>query len=313
MIFLKTWVVLCWEETLMFCKKMMPVALAAMAGTLGLSTAISSAAMIASDNAANYSGGGWTGSSYGSGFGPWNIVANGNGGFAGTYLDEGYNGNVSAPIQSGSGNSNNGGGYAWATYANSSNTARIDLYRPFLPMAGGYSDPSGLGTLFNNTFSLDLLTGGIGGSGQYFGFSLQTGQTPSATNDITFGYYGGTGYDGMTLTDNNGTNINTGQNNTYGAVNYSALSGGIVVSVSVGNGNPDGLNPYTITATNVSGTTYFSYSGSENGPLQQVDVFDNNTGGDEYFNDLSIVPEPGSLGMLALGAIGLLIRRRKTA
>jgi len=288
------------------------------AATIGLSCKTSMAALAAFDTASNYAGGGWTGSSYGTGFGPWTIVLSNanNPPYVGTYLDEGYNGNVSAPIQSGSGNSNNGGGYAWATYANSGNPAngRIDLYRPFLPNPSGYQDPSGLGTLYSQIFSIDLLSAAIGGSGQYFGFSLDTGQGASAgaNPDITLKYEGGDS-DGMTLTDNNGTDLLTGENQTYGDITYGDLNGGIVATVYVGN-NPDGLNPYTINVTNVPETaTYFSYSGSENGPMQQVDVFDNNTQntGDEYFNDLAITPEPASLGLLAAGGIGLILRRRR--
>jgi len=282
------------------CKKLPVVASMAIAtAAIGLSASISSAAMVAYDTASNYAPSSWSSTppNLGSGFGPWNIVLqnNTNPPYVGTYLNSG--GAVAT------------GGYSWGVYANNG-PGRIDLYRPFTPLPGGYVDPSGLGTLINNTFSLEMASDGVGGNSSFVGFSLQTGQTPSATNDITFEYTGG-GSDGMTLIDNNGTNFNTGSNTEYGTVSFGNLNGGILVTVAVGD-NPDGLNPYTITATNVPGTTtYFSYSGSENGPLQQVDLFDQQTDGNGYFNDLSIVPEPGSLGMLALGAVGLLIRRRR--
>jgi len=279
----------------------------ALLALLGLAGGAASAAQTAADNASNYSGGGWGTSApnLGSGFGPWASFATNNFGppYAGTYLDNSST-NVSTST------------YSWGTYANSPTAAvpRVDLVRPFLPAAGGYSDPSTLGTLYNQTFSLAMQTYGVGGAGSTFGFSLDTGQGSGATADpiLTLEYAGGGATDNMTLIDNDGTD------NTMVPLNFADINGGLLVSVKVGS-NPDGLNPYTLTVSPAPGNSNFStpyvYSNFINGPAQQADLFDQNTDSNGFFNSLAVspevaVPEPASLGMLG-GLAALLLNRRR--
>jgi hypothetical protein len=277
---------------------------------LGLGGGFVSAAMVASDNGANYIGPGWslTPSNQGSGFGAWaSYVTNNNSPpYTGTYLDlPSYNNSPNIEAV----------GADWGTYANSGPPApSVNLVRPFLPAAGGYSDPSSLGTLYNQTFSVALATNGIGAAGAAVGFSLDAGQGASATSSpaLTLEYAGG-GTDNMTLIDNNGTD------NTTVPIVYTNFNGGINVSVAVGS-NPDGLNPYIVTISPLPGNATFStpvvLTGSENGPLQQVDMFDDATSGDGFFNSLSIspeaaVPEPATAGLIGAGAMLLTLRRRR--
>jgi len=274
---------------------------------LGLAGGSASAAMIAHDNAANYSGGwGLSAPNLGSGFGPWASFATNNSGppYSGTYLDS-----SSTTISTAS--------YSWGTYANSAQPTQIpsvDLVRPFLPAAGGYSDPSTLGTLYNQTFSLAMQTYGVGGAGSAFGFSLDTGQGAGATASpvLTLEYAGGL-TDNMTLIDNDGTNLLAGV-----PLNFADINGGLLVSVAVGS-SPDGLNPYTLTVSPAPGNMAFStpyvYSNYTNGPIQQVDMFDDTTDQNGFFNSLGVspelaVPEPASVGLFG-GLTVLLMNRRR--
>ena len=279
---------------------------------LGVGGGFASAAMVASDNGANYITPGWsvTAANEGSGFGPWAsyVTNNTSPPYAGTYLDlPTYNNSPNIEAV----------GADWGTYANSGPpTPSTDLVRSFLPAPGGYSDPSGLGTLYNQTFSVAMASNGIG-AGAALGFSLDTGQGGSGSTAIsspalTLEYAGG-GADSMTLLDNNGTD------NTAVPIAYANLNAGINVSVAVGF-NPDGLNPYQITISPLPGNTTFTtpvvLTGSENGPLQQVNMFDDDTSGDGFFNSLSIspeaaVPEPATAGLIGAGAMLLTLRRRR--
>ena len=276
---------------------------------LGLAGASASAALVASDNAGNYNSGNWglAAPNNGTGFGAWASFATNNDGppYAGTYYDN-------------SGKNIGTSGNSWGVYANSPTTVnpRTDLVRPFLPAPGGYADPSGLGTLYNQAFSAAYQTDGIGNAGQGGGLSLDSGQGAGATANpvITIGYLGG-GTDNMTLIDNNGTD------NTTVPLTFNNVTNGIIISVAVG-ANPDGLNPYSITISPAPGNTTFTtpvvLTGSENGAIQQADLFNNNATNNQYFNSLAItpeaaVPEPATLGLLGSASLLLTFRRRRLA
>jgi len=295
-------------------KKLGTATLASIAGLslVGVSCGSASAALEAFDSAQNYTATAsqpntWsaTPANEGSGFGAWSSVVSQPSGpdYAGTFLA-----NKSSSSDSAIASAN---GYAWGFYANGANSnASINMYRPFDVNPSGYQDPSGLGTLINQPFSIEMQSSSLVSSPANFGFNLQTGQGTSPTHtDITLKFVGG-GSD-MVLTDNDGGN----QTST---VSFADLEGGIVATVMVG-GNPDGTNPYTITVTNVSGSTqYWTYSNYTLDPIQQVNMFltGETVGGsnnDEFFNDLQITPEPGSLALFAMGGIGLMLRRRKSA
>jgi len=273
--------------------------------TIAFVSPASRAAMIASDNASNYSSGGWgvSASNLGSGFGPWVSYTTNNNGppYSGTYLDSSSK-NISTSS------------YSWGVYANTPTalSPSVDLVREFLPAAGGYSDPSTLGTLFNQTFSVAMQADGIGGSGSAQGFSLDTGQGAGATASplLTLEYAGG-GNNSMTLIDNDGTD------NTNVPITFANLNAGLIVTVAVG-GVPDGFNQYTLTISPAPGNLTFStpyvFSNYTVGPIQQVDMFDRNTDSNNYFNSLAIsaeVPEPATLSLLGIASLLLGVRRRK--
>lgn len=273
------------------------------AAAMALSSRVADAALSASDNAANYtSTWGTSPPNNGSGFGAWNIVVANNNSppYVGTYLDSG-----SAILTS---------GHSFGTYANGgNNNGRIDLNRPFTVNPTGYHDPSGLGTLYNQTFGIALASDGVGNGNSgppnsAFGFNLETGQGAGATPVLTLEYLGTQANDNMVLIDNGGTD------NTTVPVSFANLHAGLSVSVSVG-ANPDGVNPYTITISPFAGgPALYSFSGSTTGPIQQADVFDSNTTGNGYFNSLAIsaeVPEPASSVLLGFGLAALLSFRRR--
>lgn len=285
-------------------------------GAVALSARPAFAALAATDNAANYAiSGGWgfTPPNDGTGWGPWNVVATDSAGppYSGTYLANGGS-DAYAATQIGT------AGYAWGTYSNSpdsTNLNRIDLYRTFTVNPIGYQDPSGKGTLYNQTISLNMLSYGVGnGTGgppnSALGFSLDTGTGAGALPVLTFEYTGTNSGDSAVLIDNDGTN------NSTTPVNFADFNAGIQVYVTVGS-NPDGLNPYTLNVYNNTGTSLlWSFSNSTNGPIQQLDMFDANTSGNGYFNLPQIsaevaVPEPASFAVFGAAAALLALRRRK--
>jgi hypothetical protein len=264
--------------------------LPAMAVALGLSGGVAFAqANPAFDTASNYAGPGWstTPANLGTGFGPWNIVVQNNTAppYVGTYLDS------SSGVVS--------GGNSWGTYANNGGATipSIDFIRPFT--GGALSS--------GQTFSISMASDGVGdgnsgppSSAQ--GFSLEN----SAGNArLTLEYIGTQANDNMVFEDNSGIT------NTTVSIGFSGLHTGITASVT------EGLSgAYTIVVTPFGGgPTLFSFSGTTTGPITQADYFNENTTGNGYFNNLSIVnvPEPSTIGLVVVGVfVALTIRRRKT-
>ncbi len=255
---------------------------------LGLSAGMALAAGTASDTASNYAPGSWstTPANLGSGFGAWNIIASPNGGSAGTYLD--------------SGSSIKTGGYSWGTYANNSSTANISISRAFT--AGNSTSSS----LYNQTFSFDLSSDGVGPSQGLLSAEIGTA--------FLFAY-NGAGSDNFTLS------VDGGASTALSAVNFTALHAGLTVSLAVSGALNSSSEAYTFTVSPFAGgSPLYTSSGTFDSSAYNTSSFnylDSNTTGNGYFNNLNItpeiVPEPSTMALAGLsGFLTLLaLRRRK--
>jgi hypothetical protein len=264
--------------------------LPAMAVALGLSGGVAFAqANPAFDTASNYAGPGWstTPANLGTGFGAWNIVVQNNSGppYVGTYLDS------SSGVVS--------GGSSWGTYANNGGATipSIDLIRPF---TGGALSAG-------QTFSISLASDGVGNGNSgppssAQGFSLEN----SAGNArLTLEYIGTQANDNMVFEDNSGTT------NTTVSVTFANLHAGITAAVTEG-----AAGAYTVVVTPFGGgAPLATLTGITTGPITQVDYFNENTAGNGYFNNLSIVnvPEPSTIALVGIGLFSALAMRRRKA
>ncbi|HEY5298970.1 MAG TPA: PEP-CTERM sorting domain-containing protein [Verrucomicrobiae bacterium] len=254
---------------------------------LGISSGTMFAAATASDTAANYSGGGWgaTPPNDGSGFGAWTVTINNanNPPYVGTYLD------TSSAVAT--------GGYSWATYANGTgDNGSISISRAFA------SGLSGSSSLFNQVFSFDLSSGGVGNG---------SGGPPNSDLSVEIGnaflfQYLGTGSDNFTLNGNATT------------IGFSALSAGIYVSLAVSGALNSPVEAYTFSVSPFNvGSPLYTASGTFDSSALNTSSFnylDQNTSGNGYFNNLnitSIVPEPSAIALLGLSGLATLIAIRR--
>lgn len=256
-----------------------------MTAAFGLSGTAAFAAATASDTAANYSGGGWgtTPPNNGSGFGSWGVTLNNanNPPYVGTYLD------TSSAVAT--------NGNSWGTYANGGDgSGSISIARPFTPGVSGSS------SLFNQTFSFDLTSAGVGPS---------QGELSAQIGNAFLFQYLGSGADYFTLNGNATT------------INFSALSAGIHVSLAISGALNSSTEGFIFTVSPFSGgSPLYTTSGSFDSSSLNTASFtylDSNTTGNGYFNNLNItpeaVPEPATLALAGLGGLAalLVIRRRK--
>lgn len=263
---------------------------------LGFSGATAFAAGAASDTAGNYTGGAWSTSpaNNGTGFGAWsvNVQNNNSPPYAGTYLA----GSGDTHIVDGSGN-------AWGVYANNAQGATLPGVTFTRPFTAGLSGSS---SLFDQTFSFDLSSGGVG-PGQ--------GLLSAAVGSAFLLEYDGTGN-----TDSLLLGIDGGTLNAIG-VGFTALNAGLNVSLAVSGALNSPTENYTLTVAPFSGgAALFTQSGtfdSSSYSTSQFQFTDQNTAQNGYFNTLNItaesVPEPSSVAMFAASGLGMLLalRRRK--
>ncbi len=307
-------------------------AISAVAAAAIIGNSVAEAAMVATDNANNYTSANFNSApaNLGSGFGPW--VTAGNSGaapYTGVYLNKpSY-----VPTLIGSGTYN-----AWAIYSDyptSTTTGTESVYR-----ALENSTNTGLGTLrVGQRISVDLSlqngTGTVNANSQAasYGFSLMTGSGASATNVLQVSFTdlaAGTG--GNTSSS---TALQTTITSAAGSASYiqgvnsdaileadindsSATTGsGISASLALTGGGSGGYN-YSLKLTPLNGDPVASYTGTLTGAINQIGVIytGNQSSSDHnaFFNNLAVSnapasPEPASLGLLAIGAGGLLLLR----
>ncbi|HUA68280.1 MAG TPA: PEP-CTERM sorting domain-containing protein [Candidatus Saccharimonadales bacterium] len=270
----------------------------AIALAMGLSAAGVFAAATASDTAANYtSTWGTSPPNLGSGFGAWDIqtLNNTSPPYVGTYLDLASYGNADGALSpSGS------GGAAWGTYANGgSGNGEFIMTRPFT------AGPSGSTSLYNQTFSIGIGSGGVGGTGSSISLNVGTA--------FGLSYVGG-GSDNMLLSVDGGTA-------TAVPVNFADLGAGLLVSLAVSGPLSSTSEGYALTISPFAGgSPIYSTSGTFNSAVYNTSSFtfdDLNTSANGYVNNPSItpesVPEPTSMVMLGFAGLAslLAIRRRK--
>ena len=252
------------------------------------------AAATASDSSANYNSGNWgtTAPNNGTGFGDWGFTLHdaNNPPYVGTYYGSG------GPIAN--------GGSVFGTYANGGdNGGSINILREFT------AGLSGSTSLYNQTFSVDLTSAGVGNGNQGPVNSLLG---INIGNAFSFDYLG-TGTDNFLFNDGSG-NVST-------PVNFTDLSGGLAIYLTVSGALNSPTEGYTFTVQNVSGSsTFFTTSGTFNAATANTSSFsytDSNTTGDGFFNSLNIspepVPEPATLALLGFSSLATmrLFRRRK--
>ncbi len=255
---------------------------------LALIPVTSFAQTIALDSAQNYSSGNWPAPAPNNGFGFGNWSFNNttpNGGFSGQFFGS------SGGIDSANGNS-------FGFYANSGANAQSTVLRPFSSVLTSYQ-----------TFSIKMQNGNVTDNGGQVGFNLQDN---SGNNIFTFSFLGGGANYQIKLWQNPSsfTQVDTG-------VGFNG--GGLTLSLTEGNGNN-----WSFAITTGSGTTTLTSGGTgdmlDANNISQVQMFNLNGGasrtlGDNanlYFNNLQVVPEPGTLALLGTSlAAGIFFLRRQ--
>ena len=239
---------------------------------------------IAADNSENYLGSWGNGDNGGSGFLPWAISSGGgDSGFAGVFL-----GNSSI----GAGDINVSGD-SFGLFANQDPGAFVNADR-------GFATPLNVGDVFAFDMALNFDNGNkgfnlfAGSQGEIFNFNVGSGAGVSSQS--------------ATLNPGPGLGYDYGGNDAVLSFSFSLLSVS-EVSYEISRTSELGFQGVLFSGT-VSGLTdsvtgfRFYNSGTDNGDAQ------NNL----YFNNLSVIPEPGT-ALLLVGGLGLMawMRRRNHA
>ncbi len=269
-----------------------------LAALVVLAPAFAHAALPGSDSAADgaYNAGYTNGANGGTGFGAWQLTSIGPAGFfTGSSAgngdgDAGSNGDI------------NTSGRAWGLYGSLGGGVSLAT-RPF----SGDLDPG-------NVFSIDLDNGFIQNSESpagIVGFSLLNN---AGREKFWFQFEGGT--TNYTITDGTGL-VNTGIPFTDEGLRV------IFTQVTVDNNSQYSVSVQAIGADGPSGLP-FTHNGVLFGSafdfiesVDRVQVFNrtagNGSSSDLFVNSLTVVPEPGTMVLLASGALAIAALRRKRA
>lgn len=246
-----------------------------LASAIVLASLTAASAQIASDNASNYGGTWGNGTNGGSGFLPWSITNNNGGGnFAGSFT-----GNSTA----GAGNINTSG-VSFGLFANPA-AAAINATRAFsVSLASGNIFTFQLALNFDNgNKGFDFFAGS---QGTVFNFNVGGGASVSSANATlnpgsgqAYDYGGNNAVFNVTLSMTSSTQFSYNISRTSSQGNQGTLFSGNVTALTQA---PSGFGFY------VAGTTA---GGAQN---------------DLYANSLSVVPEPSTYALLAIGLVGMI-------